>query len=113
MLICLPISVLMLFLSLLFHHLTVADEGDHLSIRFGPLPFCCKRIPYDQIRDVEVGRTTWLDGWGIHQSPRGGWVWNIWGWDCVVIHREQGPFRVGTDDAAELADFLKRRIGRR
>ena len=52
-----------------------------------------------------------LDGWGIHMSPRGGWVWNIWGRDCVVIHLERGALRVGTDDAENLAAFLKQRTG--
>jgi hypothetical protein len=36
------------------------------------------------IGSVEIGRTLHLDGWGIHMSVRGGWVWNLWGRDCVV-----------------------------
>ena len=42
-------------------------------------------------------------------SLRGGWVWNIWGRDCVVI-RHSGILRVGTDDAHNLAEFLKGKI---
>ena len=52
-----------------------------------------------------------LKCWGIHMSPRGGWVWNIWGRDCVVIHLEIGTLRVGTDDAANLEALLRQRIG--
>jgi hypothetical protein len=52
-----------------------------------------------------------LDGWGIHMSVRGGWVWNIWGRDCVVIHLDRSTLRVGTDDAENLTDFLKQRTG--
>lgn len=92
-----------------FHQLTVADEGDAVAVRFGPLPLFGKRIPYREIERVEIGRTTFLDGWGIHWSWRGGWVWNIWGRDCVVI-RHRGTTRVGTDDAENLASFLKTRI---
>jgi hypothetical protein len=69
-------------------------------------------IPYDDIRSVETGRTTLLDGWGIHISLRGGWVWNILGRDCVVIRRKHGMIRVGTDDAGNLSRFLNERIQR-
>jgi len=93
-----------------FHQLTVADQSDYLAIRFGPLPLFRKRIFYDDIREVKKGRTTFLDGWGIHWSPWGGWVWNIWGRDCVVIRLKRGIIRVGTDDPDGLADFLKNRI---
>jgi hypothetical protein len=111
-----PVSVimpiagsLMLILSLSFRHLTVADEGDRLAIQFGPLPLFRKMIRYEDIRQVEVGRTTLLDGWGIHMSLQGGWVWNIWGRDCVVVHH-QGITRIGTDEAENLAQFLKTKI---
>jgi hypothetical protein len=100
-------GLLTALVGLVFHHLTVEDEGDRLAIRFGPLPFVRTSIRYADIQRVEVGRTTFVDGWGIHLSPRGGWVWNIWGRDCVVIHRERGIFRIGTDDAPNLARFLE------
>jgi len=58
-----------------------------------------------------VGRTLLLDGLGIHMSIRGGWVWNIWGRDCVVVHfRNGGTLRIGTDDAENLAGFLQSRV---
>jgi len=44
-----------------------------------------RTIRYDDIISAEIGRTTILDGWGIHMSLRGGWVWNLWGRDCVVL----------------------------
>ena len=100
----------MLVLAVSFHHLTVADEGYQLAIRFGPLPLFRKRIWYEDIREVETGRSTFLDGWGIHWSPRGGWIWNISGRDCVVIRLKRGTIRVGTDDPEGLVAFLKRRI---
>jgi hypothetical protein len=40
---------------------------------------------------------------------RGGWVWNIWGYDCVVIRMKRGTLRVGTDDADGLVEFLRSR----
>jgi hypothetical protein len=93
-----------------FQHLTVCDEGDRLAICFGPLPLFKRRIPYDGITGVEIGRTTIMDGWGIHWSPWGGWVWSLSAGRCVIIRRRRGVIRVGTDDAERLVEFLKTRI---
>lgn len=111
-----------------FHHLTVEDLGDRLLIGFGPLPLFRRTLLYADVAAAEVGRTTMLEGWGIHVSPRGGWVWNIWGRDCVVVtlRRRLRPSRwrllsrllfdgddrltIGTDDAANLAEFLRGRM---
>jgi hypothetical protein len=104
------VGVLTAILGLAFHHLTVVDGGKGLVVRFGPLPLFRTTVPYSDIQGVEVGRTTIFDGWGIHLSLRGGWVWNIWGRDCVVIRRRKGILRVGTDDAPTLSRFLAGKI---
>ena len=94
-----------------FQHLTVEDQGEFLSIRFGPLSLFRKHIPYQKICEVDIGRTWVIDGWGIHYSIRGGWIWNIWGRDCVVIRfRQGGKLTIGTDQPAKLVEFLRRRI---
>jgi hypothetical protein len=106
-----PIGLLMLVIAASFHHLTVEDQGDVLSVRFGPIPLFRKTVQYSDIVKVEVGRTLLLDGLGIHMSIRGGWVWNLWGRDCVVVHfRNGGVLRIGTDDAEHLATFLEGKI---
>ncbi len=102
-----PTSAVILVVATSFHHLTVADEGDRLSIRFGPLPLFRRSLLYDDIVAVEAGRTTLLDGLGIHYSLRGGWVWNIWGRACVVIKLRQGTLYLGTDDGPALIQFLQ------
>ena len=106
-----PIGLFMLVLAASFHHLTVEDQIDRLSISFGPVPLFLRTVRYDDIISAEIGRTTILDGWGIHMSLRGGWVWNLWGRDCVVLQMRKGILRVGTDDAANLAAFLNQKIG--
>lgn len=106
-----PLGLLMLVIAASFHHLTVRDAGDTLSISFGPIPLFRRSVNFADIQAVEVGRTTLLDGWGIHYSMRGGWVWNLWGRDCAVIHyKSGGVLWLGTDDAANLAEFLNDRI---
>ncbi|MBM4072365.1 MAG: hypothetical protein FJ271_26065 [Planctomycetes bacterium] len=93
-----------------FHHLKVEDHGDRLAIRFGPVPLFRRTLRYSDIERVEVGRTLILDGWGIHYSIRGGWVWNLWGRDCVVVHLKNCVLRIGTDDAENLAAFLRTKV---
>lgn len=99
-------------LGLAFAHLSVRDGGDALEVRYGPLPVFRKRIPYAEMRRVEKTRSDILDGGGIHYVPGRGWIYNLWGFDCVRITLEDRAIRVGSDDAQELARFLERRIAR-
>ncbi len=108
------VGLLIVSLAPAFHHLTVKDQGEVLAIRFGPVPLFRRTVRYADIEKVEVGRTLILDGWGIHLSIRGGWVWNLWGRDCVVVRFQNGSvLRIGTDDAENLARFLERKISER
>jgi hypothetical protein len=101
----------LLFLSAFcFQYERVRDEGDSLAIRYGPIPTFRKRIAYSQITAVEAGRSSWLDGWGIHYMPGRGWIFNLWGFSCVVVHLGKKTVRIGTDDATGLAQLLKMKI---
>jgi hypothetical protein len=105
------VGLLLASLGLAFHHLTVEDLGPELSVRFGPLPLFGRTVRYADIDRVDQGRTLILDGWGIHWSVRGGWVWNLWGRDCVVVRFQSGgTLRIGTDDAENLAHYLKGKV---
>jgi hypothetical protein len=104
------VSLLVVILATSFHHFTVEDEGDRLSVSFGPTPLFRRTVLYPIIVSVETGRTTFLDGWGVHISLRGGWVWNLWGRDCVVLNLSKGILRIGTDDAERLAEYVKSRL---
>jgi len=106
-----PIGLLMFVLAASIHHLTVIDQGEVLAIRFGPMQLFRRTLSYADIEKVEVGRTLILDGWGIHYSIRGGWVWNLWGRTCVVVHfKNGGTLRIGTDDAENLVEFLRSKV---
>lgn len=100
-------GTLMFLIALSFRELTVSDEGSELLICFGPLPVFRRRLQFAEIEKVEQAKSTIMDGWGIHMSPSGGWVWNLWGFDCVdVWYREGRKIRIGSDDAVGLAQFL-------
>ncbi|MEQ9409629.1 MAG: hypothetical protein RIK87_17975 [Fuerstiella sp.] len=94
--------------------LTVSDGGDRLLVAFGPLPLFRTSISYAEIAEVTVGRTRWIDGWGLHYVPGRGWTYNINGWDCVEIRRSNGRLlRVGTDEPQRLASVIRDRISSR
>ena len=102
---------LMFLLAFCFRQLTVCDEGDRLLIAFGPLPLFRRRIRFADMEIAEKGRTTFLDGWGIHLSLSGGWVWNLWGFDCVDVWYKNGrKVRIGTDDPIGLEAYLRDRM---
>ncbi len=103
------VGLLIALLASAFHHLAVDDRGEVLRIAFGPLHVFQRTVRYREITQVEVGRTLLSDSWGIHMSRQGGWVWNIWGRDCVVVYLQNGVLRIGTDDAARLAAFLEQK----
>lgn len=105
-------SLLTAVLAASFGRLTVRDEGERLAIRFGPLPLFRRFVPFGEIESAQTGRTTLLEGWGIHLSPGGGWVWNLWGRDCVDLQLTGGRrLRVGTDDPEGLLRGVRSRIG--
>jgi hypothetical protein len=99
-------AVMMAFVGLCFGDLTVRDEGDHLAIRYGPLPVFHKQIRYDAIASVTRGRSSLIDGLGIHYVPGRGWTYNLWGTDCVKLLVDGKVIRIGTDDAQQLTEFL-------
>ena len=105
------LGALLLGLAPCFHRLTVRDDGDQLTVRFGPIPLFGTKIKYADITRVEPGRLDWLDGGGIHYVPGRGWVYNLWGPDCVHIFKDRPrPIRVGSDDLKGLLEFLKRKV---
>ena len=101
---------LVLLASACFSWLEVKDDGNWLSIQYGPLRLFHKRLDYGDIRNVKQSRSRLIDGWGIHYVPGRGWTYNLWGFDCVEMNVGSSRFRIGTDDADNLAAFLQSKI---
>jgi hypothetical protein len=104
------VAALLLVLAFCFRQLTIRDEGDWLAVRYGPLPVFRTRIAYTDISSVEPGRSSWIDGWGIHWIPGRGYTYNLWGFTCVTLQVQGRTVRIGTDDAENLAAFLKSKL---
>ena len=94
-----------------FQRLTIEDQGDRLSIAFGPLPLFSKSVYYSDITAFEAAKSSVVDGWGIHWVPGRGWTYNLWGFDCVELRCGQKLIRIGTDDRDGLVAYLQERLG--
>jgi hypothetical protein len=70
-------------------------------------------IPFADIEDVEITKTNFWEGWGIHWTIWHGWLWNVSGYGAVIV-RKRGGGRVtlGTDDPQGLYEAIARfRLG--
>jgi hypothetical protein len=107
----LGVAVTLVLVALMFKQLTVRDEGHRLAIRYGPLPVFRKLIPYSDISSVEPGRSSVVDGWGIHWIPGRGFTYNLWGFSCAILTVKGRIVRVGSDDVENLVAFLREKVG--
>jgi hypothetical protein len=91
--------------------LTVSIEDGELRIRFG-LGWPRKTVPLSDISDVEITRTSFFEGWGVHRTRRG-WLYNVSGYDAVLLRLGSGrSMLVGSDEPRRLKAALQRAAGR-
>ena len=96
---------LLVIAGLLFYSLTIEVADGELRWHFGP-GLIRKSARLADIASVEVARTSFIEGWGIHYS-RFGWLYNVSGFDAVAVTLKNGKrFALGTDDAPALANCL-------
>jgi len=105
------LGIALILVAMMFQRLTVRDEGERLALRYGPLPVFRKLIRYSDITSVEPGRSSVIDGWGIHWIPGRGFTYNLWGLDCAKLIVQGRIVRVGSDDVENLVAFLRNKIG--
>jgi hypothetical protein len=92
-----------------FGSLTIRVDDRSLGWHFGPGLFR-QVVPLAAIATAEATQTGWLDGWGIHRTRRG-WLYNVSGFDAVLVTRKAGrPFLLGTDEAARLAAAIREAV---
>jgi len=106
------VAIILLLTAGIFSKLTIAIDGDHLRVIFGPgLVF--RKIKLAEIALCAPIRIRWWYGWGIHLTPYG-WLYNVSGFDAVVVTLHSGKqISFGTDQPTELADAIRRSVSRR
>jgi len=88
----------------LFSSLTVEITDRELRWKFGP-GLIRKSVPLAEIVSAQLARTG--PSWGIHWSPRTGWLYNVSGFDAVAVTLRSGKkFALGTDEPQALAARL-------
>lgn len=86
---------------LLFSSLTIEIRDGLLKWKFG-VGVIRKKVLLTDIINATPIRTTFLQGWGIHRT-RGGWLYNVSGFQAVEFQMKDGKrFKLGTDEPEEL-----------
>jgi hypothetical protein len=99
------VALFLILVGLLFATLTVEVDAREIRVRFTG-GIVRKRVPVAEVSRHRAVRNPWYYGWGIHKL-RGGWIWNVSGFDAVELVLGDGSvWRVGTDDP----DALERAI---
>jgi len=98
-------SIVLLMMLPLFYKLTVTIDAESLYASFG-VGIIRKKVKITEIAGCEPIRIRW-PAWGIHLTPYG-WLYNVSGWDAVVIILRNGrKFAVGTDDPRGLTAAIR------
>jgi len=108
-----PLALVSLALAFacLMSSLTVRVDRKALRVHFG-VGFPRRTVPLQEIRDVELTRTRWSDGWGLRLTTRG-WLYNIAGRDALLVQRTHGKaVLIGTDDPRRLRSALQAALER-
>ena len=102
-------SFFLVMVAWLFHSLTIEIGERELRWRFGP-GLIRKVVQLDEIISATPQSTG--PSWGIHWSPRLGWLYNVSGYDAVLITLRSGKkFALGTDEPQVLTEAIRRHIG--
>jgi hypothetical protein len=89
----------------MFRSMTIELTDTELVWYFGS-GFPQKRVSLSEVMSAEVIQTSFLNGWGIHYTPRG-WLYNVSGYQAVAITLRNGKrFCLGSDEPEELARQL-------
>lgn len=97
---------LFLLCAALFGSLSIEIEGEELTWRFG-IGVIRRRVMLAAIEKVEVTETRFIEGWGIHLTPRG-WLYNVSGYGAVLVTRKDGKtFLLGSDEPDILGEAIR------
>ena len=105
-------AVVAVVLGLLWSRMTIRVDDDRLRWSFGP-GWPRFSLPLAEIESVEVTRTTFWQGVGIHRT-RSGWVYNVATGDAVLVTRANGKRTLlGCDEPRRLKAAIDRAVGPR
>lgn len=87
--------------------LTVRIDAQQLQLRFG-LGWPRKSVALADVQHVEVTRTRFWEGWGVHRTRRG-WLYNVSGYGAVALQLRDGrKLMIGSAEPARLKAAIER-----
>lgn len=106
------VTPLLLVAFVAFDGLTTRVNADEITWQFGHLGWPRGRARLSDIDVASITRTTFWEGWGIRLTRRG-WLYNVSGYDAVLIRRRNGKsFLLGTDEPRRLKAAIDTRLQR-
>jgi hypothetical protein len=103
-------TVFLVTIAWLFHSLNIEITDRTLGWKFGP-GLIRNSVLLAEIVSAQPVRTGL--SWGIHWGPRTGWLYNVSGFDAVLVTLRSGKkFALGTDEpqllAARLSEVIQK-----
>lgn len=93
-----------------FIHLTTRVDPSRVSWSF-TLGIPSGSIPFTDIADVQITKMHFWEGYGIHWTILHGWLWNVSGFQGVMIRKRSGRVvTLGTDDPQGLYEAIQTRL---
>lgn len=100
-----PVGIIAVILAL-FHSLSVRVTSEMVHLSFG-IGLINKTFWLREIESAAVARTRWYHGWGI-KKIRGGWLFNVSGFDAVELKLRNGRrYLMGTDEPRKLHEAIE------
>lgn len=101
------VAPLLLLVFLAFDGLTIRIVGGELRWAFGVFGFPRGRLALAHVAAATATRTTFWEGWGIRYTRRG-WLFNVSGFDAVLIRKTDGKtFLLGIDEPRKLVAAIE------
>lgn len=90
----------------------VEDAGDRLQIRSGPVSLFRRSIQYAEVTSVETGRIPLFLAFHWGSVPFLGRTYSFGQLDCVKMQLGRQVVRLGSSDAARLAEFVRSKMNK-
>ena len=105
----LAVAAILLPVFVVFARLNVVVNDTAVVAAFG-WGWPRRQIDLADVVSVRQVRNRWYEGWGIHKV-RGGWMYNVGGFDSVELELRSGKvLRIGTDEPEALCSALSQGI---
>lgn len=108
------ISLVFIFILILFSSLTVIVDDKFVRLKFGPVGLPNRKFELKEIESCKTAKNLWYGiSLGIHFSS-GRALYNVSGTKVVALTMKNGKIRlIGTNEPEKLCEYIQNKISRR